>query len=240
MTIINPYADQLTFLDDKTRTRRDHEKYLTLIDIIALLHQYQREIKTIQHDGKQINYVEVTLSDIEIANQLASDVLGKTLDELPPQTRKLLTLITDLVKTQSEYQNIEAQDFYFSRRQVRELCGWSETQVRLHIQRLVDMEYLLTHRGGRGQCFEYELLYQGEGDAGDAFVMGLIDVKQLKNKASDTSTTATSRGKHGEFVGPSRPQRGPIAEPIKSLKPTENAAKNESSPQHAENVLKAV
>ena len=42
---MNPYADQLTFLDDKTRTRRDHEKYLSLIDTITLLHQYQREIK---------------------------------------------------------------------------------------------------------------------------------------------------------------------------------------------------
>ena len=29
--VVNPYADQLTFLDDKTRTRRDHMKYLTLI-----------------------------------------------------------------------------------------------------------------------------------------------------------------------------------------------------------------
>jgi len=50
LAVINPYADQLTFIDDKTRTRRDHEKYLTLIDSIALLHQYQREINTIEHD----------------------------------------------------------------------------------------------------------------------------------------------------------------------------------------------
>ena len=36
LPVVNPYAEQLTFLDDKTRTRRDHEKYLTLIDAIAL------------------------------------------------------------------------------------------------------------------------------------------------------------------------------------------------------------
>jgi DNA primase catalytic core len=41
LKVLNPYADRLTFLSDKTRTRRDHEKYLTLIDAIALLHQYQ-------------------------------------------------------------------------------------------------------------------------------------------------------------------------------------------------------
>ena len=82
LAVINPYADQLTFLDDKTRTRRDHEKYLTLIDSIALLHQYQREVKTVNHAGKNLEYVEVQLSDIETANRLAHEVLGRTLDEL--------------------------------------------------------------------------------------------------------------------------------------------------------------
>ena len=38
----NPYASRLTFLDEKTRMRRDHVKYLALIDSIALLHQHQR------------------------------------------------------------------------------------------------------------------------------------------------------------------------------------------------------
>jgi hypothetical protein len=42
--VVNPYAEQLTFLDDRTRTRRDHAKYLTLIDAIALLHQHQRQV----------------------------------------------------------------------------------------------------------------------------------------------------------------------------------------------------
>ena len=30
LAVVNPWAEQLTFLSDKTRTRRDHEKYLTL------------------------------------------------------------------------------------------------------------------------------------------------------------------------------------------------------------------
>ena len=66
------------------------------------------------------------------------------------------------------------------------------------------MEYLLAHRGGRGQSFEYELLYNGEGETHDAFLMGLLNIESLKNSA----TTTTSRGKQGGFAGPSRPQRG--------------------------------
>jgi hypothetical protein len=45
LAVVNPFADRLTFLDDRTRTRRDHEKYLTLIDVIALIHQHQREVR---------------------------------------------------------------------------------------------------------------------------------------------------------------------------------------------------
>ncbi len=176
LVVINPYADQLTFLADKTRTRRDHEKYLTLIDCIALLHQHQREIKKLNN----LEYIEVTTQDIALANRLAHEVLGKTLDELPPQTRQLLSIINAHVNAECKTQNIEQRDFRFSRRHVRALCGWSETQVRVHMQRLVSMEYLLVHRGTRGQSFDYELLYSGEGESGNHFMMGLLDVAQLR------------------------------------------------------------
>src|SRR5204863_7174176 len=70
IAVVNPYADRLTFLADKTRTRRDHMKYLVLIQAIALLHQHQREVKTVQHKGQALTYIEATRADIELANQL--------------------------------------------------------------------------------------------------------------------------------------------------------------------------
>lgn len=90
LAVVNPYAPHLTFLDDRTRTRRDHEKYLTLIDAVALLHQYQRPVKGVERDGRVVEYVEATLEDIAAANRLADQVLGRSLDELPPQSRTLL------------------------------------------------------------------------------------------------------------------------------------------------------
>ncbi len=95
--VANPYARELTFLDDQTRTRRDHVKYLTLIRAIALLHQYQRPVKTAEHRGEDIEYIEVTLATSRSANRLAHEVLGRSLDELPPQTRRLLLLIDEMV-----------------------------------------------------------------------------------------------------------------------------------------------
>jgi post-segregation antitoxin (ccd killing protein) len=86
VAVVNPYAEALTFRSEAPRLRRDHAKYLTLIDAIAYLRQHQRESKR----AGAIEYIEVTREDIALANQLAADVLGRSLDELPPQTRGVL------------------------------------------------------------------------------------------------------------------------------------------------------
>ncbi|VAW75805.1 DNA primase, phage associated [hydrothermal vent metagenome] len=207
LRVVNPYAKQLTFLSDKTRARRDHPKYLTLINSIALLHQYQREIKKEYCNGKFISYVEVTIEDIDLANQLAHKVLGSSLDELPPQTRRLLMLIDNMVNAHGEDTNIPRSDYRFSRRDVRAYTGWGDTQLKVHIKRLENMEYLLIHRGGRGRQFIYELLYNSEGQNGDQFLMGLIDVTKLKEHDDDEKLSGLMTHRSGA----SRPQVGEIS-----------------------------
>ena len=184
LAIMNPYADELTFLDDKTRTRRDHEKYLSLIDVITLLHQYQRPLKRETVDDEVIEYIEVTIEDIKVANQLAHEVLGRSLDELPPQTRTLLSLIEKHARAHCDTVDMKLHDYRFSWHDVRNLSGWTDFQVKKHMHRLEEMEYVLIHRGQRGQSYEYELLYQGEGDTGKPFLMGLIDVALLRHDAN--------------------------------------------------------
>jgi len=181
IAVRNPYADALTFPDERTRLRRDHEKYLTLIDTLALLHQHQREIKSAEQDGERIEYVEVTLQDIETANELAHEALGRSLDEISPQTRRLLELVTAMVDSQCRTQQIARCDHRFSRRDVREATRWSDFQVKMHMHKLEELEYVLVHRGGRGQSFVYELLYDGAGRDGKPFLMGLVDVQTLRH-----------------------------------------------------------
>jgi len=178
LAVMNPYAHHLTFIDDRTRTRRDHEKYLTLIDVIALLHQHQRPMKT-SAGAQPLRYVEVSIDDIALANTLAHEVLGRTLDELPPQTRRLLSLMVEMCAAHCQAHDIKKSDYRFSRRAVREHTRWGDTQLKIHLARLVELEYVLTHRGGRGQSFEYELLYDGAGDD-TRHLSGLIDVEALR------------------------------------------------------------
>lgn len=183
--VVNPYARELTFLDHLTRTRRDHTKYLTLIRSIALLHQHQRPIRTATHRGKTIEYIEVTPEDIETANRLAHEVLGKSLDELPPQTRRLLSLVDEMVRAESQRLKMERGDYRFSRRDVRHHTGWSDAQLKRHLHKLEELEYLVVHRGGRGQSFVYELFFEQPPDPRQPFLPGLIEGGKLRIHSYD-------------------------------------------------------
>jgi len=198
LKVVNPFAEQLTFRSDQTRTRRDHMKYLTLIQSIAFLHQYQREIKSITQNGQRIEYVEVTIEDIKTANHLAHEVLGRTLDELPPQTRKLLTLIYQYAQIKSKEQGVDQSDFRFSRKQLRDEFNWGDTALKVHLSRLVDLDYLVAHINGHRQRHHYELFYDGSGEKGDSFLSGLIDPEKLTYDANQSGQkdkrSATGQG----------------------------------------------
>jgi hypothetical protein len=152
-------------------------------------------------------------------------VLGRSLDELPPQTRKLLADLVEIVNRQCEAKQCLRNDIRLSRKEIRDLTGWGDTQLRLHLDRLVQMEYLLTAREGNGGGYRYELLYDGDA-AQTLHLSGLLDPGGLKypggpqdpntlqpqeapqttapadNPALDTgTTTAKSRGDDAKSRG---------------------------------------
>jgi len=185
----------------------------TLIEAVTLMHQHRRDIES--HGA--IEFIRTTLEDIEIANRLAPEVLGRSLDELPPQTRRLLGYLKDLVKAECEAKEIEQKHCFFSRRQVHEHTGWSMTQVKVHLDRLQELEYVMPRMGRMGSAFQYELLIDcTQPDA--AWHVGLLDVDQLKRKYDVnlsesgphlTEKSGTSRGGHG--VGSERSKAFAVA-----------------------------
>lgn len=162
MRIINPYADQLTFTSSSTRTRRDHEKYLTLIDTIALLHQYQREPITHEAQGRILEMIPVTPDDITAANAIAEQILGNSLHELPPQTRNLLDHIKSLIRGKMDINQMDQSSALFTRKELREYTGWSYRQVRRHLDRLKELEYIHLSKGRNGITMQYQLLVPAE------------------------------------------------------------------------------
>ena len=211
LAVVNHYAHQLQFLTDQTRRRRDHVKYLTLIQAVTLLHQYQRELKTIQVEGETVQYIEVTPRDIQVANQLANFVLGRSIDELAPQTRRLLLHMHEMVRKECEAQQIEQTEYRFTRRFLRERLKWGATQLRIHLDRLADMEYVIVHSSGRGKVSTYELLFDGRGREGELTLCGLIDPSTLVDPHSRSperedkkiTTTANMAGQTEGLAGSS-------------------------------------
>ncbi len=204
LAVVNPYAEQLGFHAHNARARRDHEKYLTLIDTIALLHQHQRPIRRVACGGKTIEYVEVERADIEAAHAIAHDVLGRSLDELPPVTRKLLQAVSRYVAEQAGQRHVPPDELRFTRRELREACGWGDTQLRLHLQRLAELELLTSERHGPGGQLRYTLRHEASADDADgarAGLCGLVDPAQLQQPGA-MATTAKSRGSTGEVAGP--------------------------------------
>jgi hypothetical protein len=238
LAVVNPYAAQLSFRDDQTRSRRDHVKYLTLIRSIALLHQFQRDVKT--HGS--LRYIEVIPEDIAQANELAQEVLGRTVDELLPQTRKLLTLLHGWVQAECKRLAVAQGDFTFTRRQVREAVGWGDSQLKIHLDRLAELEFLLAHRGRQGQTYAYELLYQGEDAEGRARLLGLIDCASLQPVAMTATSrgpASTSRGADADFSGPSRGVLGPFSGALRGMSEATGSAGDEAlSPIHPTNGTK--
>jgi DNA primase catalytic core len=214
VAVVNPYAPQLTFSDAQTRARRDHEKYLTLIDVIALLHQHQREHRTVARGGASLTYIEVTAHDVALANRLAAGVLGHSLDELPPQTRRCLTLLDRWVSAQCAARQLERCDMRFTAREAREVTGLGPTQVKLHLRRLVELEYVLVHRAPRGVGVINELVYDGQGQDGTPFLTGLLDAERLAapgTAAGRSGPEAGRSGRNGQRSGSGRPPVGGVS-----------------------------
>ena len=210
--MVNPFADRLTFADGATRTRRDHMKYLTLISAITLLRQHQRDVKTTR-DGQTLRYVETTPADIAVANELAHQVLGQCLDDLPPGTRRLLAALHSFVAAEAARRDVEAGMVRFTRRDLREALGLGDTQLKVHLARLVDLELVAAIRTDRGG-FCYELAWTPPlDDAGKPVAArvlpGLLDPTTLAEPAADAAMTVDRSGPDGAWSGGGRPPVGP-------------------------------
>ena len=233
LAVVNPYAEHLAFADSRTRTRRDHEKYLTLIDSIALLHQYQRETKRIERNGQVIEYIEVMLDDIALANQLAHEILGHSLDELPPPTRGLLQSLHTLVAEKQQAEGLRQNEVRFTRRDIREATGLSNSQVSVHLTRLVELEYVFAHYGKNGQRFVYELVFDGKPDNPESRLIGLIgliDVDELKRHAGNGATTANLPAGSTDLPHGFRPASGDLPGTFRTPETTETPSQDGALP----------
>ena len=154
-----PYADKLTFPNKRLRNRRDNERFLCLIEASAFLHQHQRERGTTD-DGDP--YVLANLDDYRLAYDLAKEVLATTLHELSRGAKEIWEKIRDWMVSEAGLEHYSDQ--LFTRRDLRQITGAEDHQLRAALQELVDMEYLEIAGGSLGKAFHYRLLVARDQD----------------------------------------------------------------------------
>ncbi|MEO6993552.1 MAG: CHC2 zinc finger domain-containing protein [Lacunisphaera sp.] len=215
LCVVNPYEPLLGYGDERLTTRRDQPKYLNLILAVAFLHQLQRPVKTHPVLG---DYIEATLDDIAIANDLAAELFGASLDDLSPPGRRLAEQLAGYVEEQAKAHEGKWSKVDFGRRELREALKWSDTRLRVHLGELLRLEYLAPLCGANGSAFRYRLLVPPEVlRGGGGFVPGMRSVEELRkavNLAGQTHHLAAPKpdlaGRNGHPAGTSPPQNGEV------------------------------
>jgi DNA primase len=144
-------------------SRREIGKIEALIKTIALVHQFQREIKTEIICGAPVRYIEVQQSDIDLALELAGSCIRQSLDHLSPLSRELLEDIHKLVseKYREEFSKgsaLQRWQILFTRREIADRTTWSRHHLEKHLRELVLEGYLVHTTGARGQRYTYRLV----------------------------------------------------------------------------------
>ena len=178
LKIINPFEPLLSYPDESLLVRRDQPKYLNLILAVTFLYQLQRPV---QNDAELGDHIETTLDDIAIANELAHELFGHSLDDLSRPSRELLRLVYQHVQRQAVAS--KTGDVTFNRRELREAFKWGDTRLRTHLDELVEMEYVVPLSGRFGQTYQYRLVYEPTDEPG-RFLSGLKSVEQLRKTAN--------------------------------------------------------
>ena len=182
--VLIPFTNRIKFPISWTRGRRDHDRLLCLIEVIAFLHQYQRP--AIRQDGEdlsaealaKVEYIEATADDYALAYTLARTAFTHALTDVPREARQLLSHIRAMVKEWSERLNLDEKDYGFRRRDVREYTKQPDHLVKRAMRILEDLEYLYVRRSGRGGSFVYHLgRHHTEKDPLD----GLTTPEELRN-----------------------------------------------------------
>jgi DNA primase len=165
LPVVIPFADKLSFPSSWMRTRRDHARFLNLIEVSAFLHQHQRE-------RTREGAIVASLADYEAAYGLASEVLKETLTDVKRPLREAYQRIQRLTQQKGES---------VSRREIREALGVPDSTVRRWLQDLVDYEYLGLvqaegERNGQGRAIRYRLL---DREPQESDVAGLLKPAEL-------------------------------------------------------------
>lgn len=161
MEVKIPYELEVSILQSWLRTRRDHERFLSLIKVIVLLHQKQRIAKLLPAGSPlgqrpvEEEKLQATPEDIRTARTLLDPILGELTNDLPKPVATFYELLKK--KVHEEAGVIAVEDFQFTRRQVRHWTNLPDHMVKRSMRALEDLEYVAVKKATKGGRYQYHL-----------------------------------------------------------------------------------
>jgi len=181
LAVVIPYAKHIQFPHQKLRARRDHQRFLNLIEVLAFLHQYQRTKKTI--NGKEV--IMAGIEDYAMALALAKDLLAETFRDCQKPVRDLLSGIQGMLKERASKEKQPADALLFTRKDVREFTGLPHQRIKRLFAELEEYEYIAVDKGPSGSRNTYRLM----GGPLPAALSGFLTPAELKGKYAWTRQT---------------------------------------------------
>lgn len=185
LKVVIPFAESLTFPAAWLRTRRDNERFLSLVEIVTFLHQHQRPVKN-SADG--VEHVEATPDDYAIAYDLARTVFAQTLQDVSKPAKDLFDRIKPMVEAETRRLNIAPKDYWFTRRTIREHTKLPDYTIKRVIRELEELEYLDVRRSAQGGSFRYRLAAL---HTAPAIFDGLTSPNELRQKWDNWNKSGT-------------------------------------------------
>jgi DNA primase catalytic core len=159
--IFNPFSKGLRFPLSKSIFRRAHEQFLTLIDSVCFLLQYQKRPSVLfdHYGNEEIEGLECGLPDYGIARRLFIEggILSNIYD-IPPVLVELSEEIRKFAIKKAVKEGIKANEVSLIQSDIRDITDLSNESVKRYIRMLVEYEFLKIVSGKKnGTRFSYSL-----------------------------------------------------------------------------------
>ena len=199
--VFNPLAPYISFPASRPSMRRMHEQFLSLLETVALLRQFQKEevVRTNPFSGEKATGIEVDLEDYRVACSLFTEaVLAHASVELPSGAKLLYDTLRTAAVKKAKLEGLLPTQVSFIQRDVRELSELGSDSIKKYLRTLVDFEYLeLTSGRKNGTRFSYRLR---DDEAPSIAQTALPTLEELKEQIE----TGEDQGQPGNFPGSAR------------------------------------
>jgi len=183
IAVMIPFVDAIEFPAAWLRGRRDNDRFLSLIEGVAFLHQKQREHGDINGEP----YIEATPEDYAIAYDLAHVIFAQTASDLPKPVAGFLDHMEAVVREAAKKEKTAVDTFTFSRRFIREATKLPDHIVKRYMRQIEELEYIKVQRAPSGGSYRYRLVERESSESID----GLTTPEELQQKRNKRDKSGT-------------------------------------------------